>query len=258
MMRFLLSSVLIALSLLTGSSTSIADEAGKVYELRTYHTFPGRLDALHKRFREHTIDIFKKHEMTSVGYWTPMDEKDGKGNTLVYLLSFPSREAARASWKAFGQDPEWKKVQAESEKDGKIVERVESVFLDPAGFGPTPSPGGSADSPRVFELRTYLASPGKLDNLFARFRDHTIDIFKSHDMTSVGYFEPMDEPRGHGTTLVYMLAFPSRDAARASWEAFRNDPEWKKAKAASEADGTPLAAKVTSVYLEPTDYSPMK
>ena len=96
MMRFLLSSVLIALSLLTGSSTSIADEAGKVYELRTYHTFPGRLDALHKRFREHTIDIFKKHEMTSVGYWTPMDEKDGKGNTLVYLLSFPSREAARA------------------------------------------------------------------------------------------------------------------------------------------------------------------
>ena len=90
MMRFLLSSVLIALSLRTGSSTSIADEAGKVYELRTYHTFPGRLDALHKRFREHTIDSFKKHEMTSVGYWTPMDEKDGKGNTLVSCSRSPA------------------------------------------------------------------------------------------------------------------------------------------------------------------------
>ncbi|HEU5117417.1 MAG TPA: NIPSNAP family protein, partial [Isosphaeraceae bacterium] len=198
------------------------------------------------------------HEMTSVGYWTPIDEKDGKGKTLIYLLSFPSREAARESWKAFGQDPEWKKVQAESEKDGKIVERVESVFLDPAGYGPTPSPGGSAREPRAFELRTYLASPGKLGDLHKRFQDDTIDIFNTHGMTSVGYFEPIDESKGRGTTLVYMLAFPSRDAARTSWEAFRNDPVWKKAKAASEADGIPLAAKVTSVYLEPTDYSPMK
>ena len=229
-----------------------------MYELRTYHTFPGRLDALHKRFREHTIDIFKKHGMTSVGYWTPMDEKDGKGNTLVYLLSFPSREDAAKAWKAFGQDPEWKKAQAESERDGKIVESVESVFLEPTGFGPTPEPGGSGKEGRVFELRTYLASPGKLENLFTRFREHTIDIFRSHGMRSIGYFEPMDDPKGHDTTLVYMLAFPSRDAAKTAWEAFRNDPEWKKVKAESEADGTPLAAKVTSVYLEPTDYSPMK
>lgn len=259
MTRLLLTPVLLTLTLGILPMTSLADEPdGPVYELRTYHTYPGRLDALNKRFREHTVEIFRKHGMTSVGYWTPTDEKDGQGKTLVYLLSFPSRQAARQSWKAFGQDPEWRRVQAESEKDGKIVERVESVFLEPTGFGPTPKPSGSSDDTRVFELRTYLASPGKLDDLHTRFREHTIDLFQKHGMTSIGYFEPMDEDKGHGTTLVYMLAFPNREAASASWDAFRNDPEWKQVKAASEADGVPLAARVTSVYLAPTDYSPIQ
>jgi hypothetical protein len=108
----------------------------RVFELRTYYTHPGKLDDLNKRFREHTCRIFQKHGMEIVGFWTPQDEKDGRSNKLVYLLAFPSREAAEASWKAFGADPEWARVRAESEKGGKIVERVERVFLNPTDYSP--------------------------------------------------------------------------------------------------------------------------
>lgn len=107
----------------------------EVYELRTYTTLPGRLDALHKRFREHTIQIFKKHGMVSLYYWTPTEEPK-KSNTLIYVLKHKSRAAADASWKAFREDPEWVKVRTESEKDGKIVDKVESVFMDAVPYSP--------------------------------------------------------------------------------------------------------------------------
>lgn len=110
-----------------------ADE--RVFELRTYTTHPGRLDALHKRFREHTNRIFVKHGMSLIGYWTP-SEGPTAGNTLVYILAYPSMAAREASWKAFREDPEWKKAQAESEADGKIVSNVESVFLTPTDYSP--------------------------------------------------------------------------------------------------------------------------
>jgi hypothetical protein len=109
-------------------------EGTRVFELRTYITLPGRLDALNKRFREHTCALFKKHGMELIGFWTPQESKDGKENTLVYLLAFPSREAAKKSWDGFRNDPEWKRAQAESEKDGKIVKEVKSVFLDPTDY----------------------------------------------------------------------------------------------------------------------------
>jgi hypothetical protein len=107
-----------------------AGEAG-VYELRVYTTYQGKLDDLLKRFREHTMTIFERHGMKNVAYWTPTDESGPhpKGNTLIYILKHPSQEAAAANWKAFGEDPEWKKVQAKSEENGKIVEKVESTFM---------------------------------------------------------------------------------------------------------------------------------
>ncbi len=107
----------------------------RVFEVRTYTTAPGRLPALHRRFREHTLGIFARHGMTNVVYGTPQDSARAS-NTLIYLLAHPSREAARQSWAAFGQDPEWRRVQAASEADGKIVERVESVFLEPTDYSP--------------------------------------------------------------------------------------------------------------------------
>jgi NIPSNAP protein len=118
-----------------GSARSVvhAQTGGRVFELRTYHTYEGKLDALLTRFRDHTIDIFNRHGMTSVGYWLPTDEPL-KGKTLVYVLAFPSREAATKSWAAFRNDPEWKKVAAASEANGKIVEKVDSVFMAPTDF----------------------------------------------------------------------------------------------------------------------------
>jgi hypothetical protein len=114
----------------------------------------------------------------------------------------------------------------------------------------------AATNGRVFEVRTYTAEPGKLEALHARFRDHTLQIFNKHGMTSVGYFAPTDEPLSKNT-LIYVLAFPSREAAKKSWDEFRNDPEWQKVQKESEANGK-LVTKVDSVFAEPTDYSPMK
>ena len=112
-----------------------AESTGKVFEIRTYHTFPGRLDALHKRFREHTMKMFEKHGMSNVGYWVPQDSPAHE-STLIYVISHASREAAKANWAAFNADPEWKKISDASQVDGKIVERVESVFMDATDYSP--------------------------------------------------------------------------------------------------------------------------
>ena len=106
---------------------------GKIYELRTYKCEPGKLDALKARFRDHTVRIFNKHGMESIGYWVPEDP-ERSSNTLIYILAHPSREAADKNWKEFADDPEWKKVQAESEANGKIVQKVERVWMDPTEF----------------------------------------------------------------------------------------------------------------------------
>lgn len=107
---------------------------------------------------------------------------------------------------------------------------------------------------RVYELRTYTAVEGRLDALHSRFRDHLLGFFKKHGMTNVVYFKPMDAPLSQ-STMIYIVSHDSREAAAKSWAAFQNDPEWKKV---SSAGGGPVAAKVESVFLEPTDYSPMK
>ena len=106
----------------------------------------------------------------------------------------------------------------------------------------------------VFELREYHANEGKLDDLLARFRDHTITIFNRHGMESVAYWTATDDPL-KGKTLFYMLKHPSRAAAAANWAAFHDDPEWKQVSAASEANGK-LVEKVESTFLKRTDFSP--
>jgi hypothetical protein len=104
----------------------------RVYELRTYTCFEGKLDALLTRFRDHTVRIFNKHGMESVGYWIPQDER--QKTTLIYVLAHPSLEAAKKNWAEFSADPEWKKVAAASEANGKIVQKVDRVFMDPTDF----------------------------------------------------------------------------------------------------------------------------
>src|SRR5262245_63108489 len=108
----------------------------RCFEIRTYHAAPGKLEELHARFRNHTIKLFKKHGMEIVGFWGPTDKEKGSENTLVYLLAFPSREAREKAFQAFGADPEWQKARAESEKNGKLVEKVDSVFLMATDYSP--------------------------------------------------------------------------------------------------------------------------
>jgi hypothetical protein len=127
-------SVAIALTAIA-AGVSIGQEKNvntRVYELRTYTTLPGRLPALNKRFAEHTLKLFEKHGMKNEMYWVP----DGEDNKLIYVVSHASREAADKSWKDFGADPDWQKVRAESEKDGKIVEKVERVWMKQTDYSP--------------------------------------------------------------------------------------------------------------------------
>jgi hypothetical protein len=112
-----------------------AQDSSGVYELRVYHTVPGKLPDLLMRFRDHTMKIFDQHGMKSIAYWVPTDEPE-KSNTLVYILYHPSREAAAANWKSFQDDPNWKSVKEKSEANGKIVERVDSTYMALADFSP--------------------------------------------------------------------------------------------------------------------------
>ena len=132
---FALVGTCVGLLLATTATTARGDDSkDRVFEIRTYHCLEGRLPALNKRFKENTCGLFKKHGMELIGFWTPTDEKDGKQNTLVYILAYPSRDAAKKSWEAFQADPEWKKARAASEVDGKIVDKVESVYLTPTEY----------------------------------------------------------------------------------------------------------------------------
>jgi hypothetical protein len=106
-----------------------------VYELRVYHAAPGKLGELLTRFREHTTQLFEKHGMKNIAYWTPVDEPE-KDNMLIYILQHPSREAAAANWKSFQDDPEWKRVKEESEANGKLTEQIDSTFLALTDFSP--------------------------------------------------------------------------------------------------------------------------
>jgi hypothetical protein len=106
-----------------------------MFEMRTYTGPAGKLGELQTRFRNHTTRLFEKHGITNVAYWAPMDEPRSP-NTLVYVLAYPNREEAKARWAKFSSDPEWQKVRTESEVNGRIVERVESVFMVPTDFSP--------------------------------------------------------------------------------------------------------------------------
>jgi len=117
------------------SSASLAKDS-RFFEMRTYHAAPGKLEALHSRFRDFTNKLFTKHGMTMVGYWVPMNKEGQYENTLVYVLAFPSREAHDKSWKEFSEDPEWKAAKADSEKSGKLVEKVDSVYMTATDYSP--------------------------------------------------------------------------------------------------------------------------
>src|SRR5688572_2763056 len=244
-----------ALSLMTASAADANNS--KFYELRIYHAAPGKLEDLHNRFRNHALRLFERHKVESVGYWQPIDNKENK---MAFLLAYPTREAREAAWKAFITDADWQKAAKESEKNGKLVERVEQWFMQKTDYSPEPkievAPGG-----RVFEFRTYTTPPGGLDAINARFRDHTVKLFEKHGMKNVVYFNRMKDQKDADVTLFYILSHKSHDAAKASFDAFRKDPDWIAARKASEDKaGGSLTVKdgVKSEFWKATDYSPMR
>lgn len=239
-------------SLLLPPSRAAAD----VYELRTYTTNEGKLENLNARFRDHTVGLFKKHGMESVGYWVPTDGEKSK-NTLIYVLKHKSRESAKASWAAFRADPEWTKVAKESQVDGQILAKApESVFMEATEYSPMFSNDEKSDD-AVYELRIYRTNEGKLKNLDARFRDHTIRLFNRHGIASVAYWHPSDEPAS-ADTLIYIVRHKSKEAAKKSWMSFGGDEEWKKVATESQKDGKFLRERPESIYMKATDYSALR
>lgn len=104
-----------------------------VYELRLYHVKEGKMEALKARFGDHTDAIFKRHDMKSIGYWSPQDAPDSQ-NLFIYILEHHSRQEAEKNWAAFQADPEWQKVKAESEANGPLVDHIDHYFMDPTSF----------------------------------------------------------------------------------------------------------------------------
>ena len=228
------------------------------YELRVYTINPGKAEALHNRFRNHTLRLFKKHGVESIGYWMPVDSNDQR---LHFLLRYPSREAREASWKAFLADPDWQAAYKASEASGPILAKPpENFFLETAPYSPLVRKGDVSHG-GVWEMRTYTTPPGKLFHLDARFRDHTFALFAKHGMGNQGYFHKMAGQDGTDATLLYFLTHKSPEAAKASFGSFGQDPAWKAAREASEkAAGGSLTIQggVKSVFLKATDYSPTK
>ena len=248
---------LFAIAGFQSDSCAAEPKENRCFELRIYTAAPGKFEALHTRFREHTCRLFEKHGMTNIGYWVPLDKSDER---LFYILAYPDRAARTKSWGTFMKDKEWVTTWKTSEADGKLVTKLEHRFLHATDYSPLIKPEVSKE-PRVFELRTYTATPGNLDHLNDRFREHTMGLFAKHGMHNFGYWVLDEDQKGANETLVYMLSHQSKESAEASFKGFGNDPAWKAAREASEkkAGGsltTPDGVK--SIFLSATDYSPTR
>ncbi len=252
-LALLSAAVVLGAALMINTAFSPAAKDDRYYEMRIYYAAPGKLEDLQNRFRNHTTKIFEKHGMTNIGYWVPLDNPENK---LIYVLAYPDKEARDKAWKAFGADPEWQSVQKASEANGKLVDRVESFFMKATDYSPKAGPSKGKQL-RTFQLRTYLTPPSKLNDLHARFRNHTLKLFKKHGMENIAYWEVIPKDNSEPNTLIYILGHPSKEAGEESFKNFRADPVWVKAKKASEVNGS-LTEKVEAVYMAPTDYSTIK
>lgn len=228
----------------------------RLYELRHYTVTAGRLDDVHGVFRDPGLKVAAKYGITPVGIWTP---KDNPGGTLLVLTSFPNAEAREKSQRELAEDPDLRKAIEALDAKGAPIEKMDSTMLKATDYSPAIKPDKTGN--RVFEARHYTAAPGRLEALHARFRDHTVRLFKKHGMTNLGYWAPPAGEKGAEDTLIYLLAHASVDAAKASFAAFGQDPEWQKARKESEEKaGGPLTAQggVRSFFLDATDYSPWR
>jgi hypothetical protein len=241
----------------SAGGSSSAPQIG-LYELRIYTAVDGKLGDLVARVRDHEMPLFRKHGMIPLGFFTP-SAGPGQPETqrVYYILGYRDRAARDAAWTEFGADPEWRTAYRNSQVNGSLTTRIDNVFLAPAEYSPVMNTRNGG-APRVFELRTYTANPGKLEAIHARFRDHTREIFQRHGMTSVMYWRPLAGQGDYDQKMVYLMAYPSLEARNADWTAFSADAEWQRVSADSQRDGALLRGRPDSVMLTPTSFSPLR
>ncbi len=244
-------------------SADSEQQQSKLYELRFYTTNPGKLPNLHARFRDHTMALFEKHGMENIIYWTvsegARDDGEQADNMLVYIIAHKNAEAREASWKAFREDPEWKKVAAESEKDGKILAKPpRAILMTDTAFSAADEPvaGQDSDAPaRLWELRQYNDGPERVPHTVERFAFGEKDLFTEHGMQTVKFWTATDD-----SAFIYLLAHKDRDASKKSWQGFFAGfrPFMQKYNAAHPnlPRGRGNGSEVR--FLVPTDYSPRR
>ncbi len=214
-----------------------------LYELRIYDAVAGRLPDISGRFANHTCALFRKHGVKYLGFWT---DEIGRSNRLTYINVFDSMADRESRWAKFGGDPDWLEVRKQTEANGPLVDAVTNRFLRLTPYSPQPKV-----STAVQELRIYEAVPGRLPDVHNRFANHTIGLFEKHGIENIGYWS---EDVGVNNVLVYMLGYPSLGDREKSWRSFQADPEWNKARAASEVDG-PIVRVSRHSIMRPTDYA---
>jgi hypothetical protein len=241
---------------------SSAPPSGKLYELRFYTANPGKLPDLHARFRDHTLELFEKHGMENIIYWTvsegTKEDGDDAANMLVYVIAHKDLAAKNASWKAFLADPEWKAVAAKSEEDGKILAKPpRSILMTETDFSAVDEPAnqGSDTAPRLWELRQYNDGPERVPYTVDRFASGEQELFTKHGMQTVKFWTATD-----ASAFIYLLAHKDKAAADASWKGFFADfPEFMRAYRASHPNLPRGRGNGNEVrFLIPTDYSPRK
>ena len=215
-----------------------------LFENRVYTTVPGKLPALNDRFANHTIGFFRQYGVGMMGFWT---DEIGVSNQLTYITTFDTMAAREAKWAEFGSDTKRQQIFAETEVNGPLVALVENTFMRLTPYSPSPQL-----SSKVQELRVYDTLPGRLPALHDRFANHTMALFERHGIQNVAYWT---EDVGTNNRLVYMLGYDSLGDREKSWASFGADPDWKKAREESEADGS-IVRRSRHRIMRLTDYSP--
>ena len=109
-------------------------DSNRIFELRVYHTLPGKVPALESRFRDSTSTLLAKHDLKVVGYWVPEGAPDWD-NTFIFLVAHADREEANKNWDAMMADPEFHEM-IKSEQANKVVEKIDRTFMRPTDFSP--------------------------------------------------------------------------------------------------------------------------
>jgi hypothetical protein len=220
------------------------------FEMRTYTVHEGKMPDLIKRFQNHTRALFTKHGIENVAYFLSEEQPEKQ---LTFIIGYPSASERHIRWNNFANDPEWKAVAAASEANGKIVQKVDQVFMEWAkGLNSAKAPRPSG----IFQLRTYHLLPGRLDAIQTRFRDHTQALFEKQGLSNYPYWITVEKD-GAQPKLVYFIGHQSKDEFKAAFGRFVADPEWIKVRDASEAPGK-IVEKIDAVFYTPLPFSPMK